>query len=372
MTKKSSIWLVVVIVIVAVAAVLLIAQQKPTEEVIKIGSIGILTGNAADAGIASKNGIDMAIQKINSSGGIDGKRLTAVHEDSQADVKTAISAFKKLTEIDGIDIIIGTTWSNTGLALVELAKEKEILMISPSLGVAEFNEASKFIFTTIPHDFILSGELANYVYEKGHRKVAIIGAQQIWVKEQTNAFKKRFEELGGSITVLIEPNPEDTNVSTEALKIKESEDDIDAIISTTDGLFVGVRIAKKIKELGIELPIYSVIVTADIITAADGAYEGLEFLASFDPMSWFKSEYENRYGMPPDISSDSAYDAVMLIAQAMRATKSTDTRVLQEYLNEVKQHDGASGILIADGMGGFTKDFVIKKVVEGVAIDMDR
>lgn len=368
MTKKI-IWLVVVAIVIVGA---ISFMTRGPQDAIRIGSISILTGNAADGGIAAKNGIDMAIESVNLNGGINGRRLVAFHEDSQADVKTTISAFQKLTTVDNINIIIGPTWSNTGLALVELAKERGILLISPGVGAAEFNEASKFIFNTRPHDFILSGKLAEYVYEKGHRKVAIIGAQQIWVKEQTNTFKKKFEELGGEVVVLLEPNPENTDVSTDALKIKENEDNIDAIISTTDGVFVGVRIAKKVRELGVELPIYSVIVTADIVEAADGAYEGMEIIMAFSPTLKFQANYIEKYGIEADISSDSAYDAVMLIVKAMRATKSTDPDILQEYLNKVEEYTGVSGVLISDGKGGFAKDdLVAKKVVNGVIIDID-
>ena len=215
----------------------------------------------------------------------------------------------------------------------------------------------------------MSSELADYVYEKGHRNVALIGAQNVWVKEQTNVFKQKFEELGGSIVVLLEPDPMDRNVNTEALKIKANENKIDAIISTTSGILVGGQVAKKVRELGVALPIYSISIDADTIVASDGAYEGMEFLTSLTPTPAFQEEYESKYGIAIDIGSASAYDAVMLMAKAMRATNSTDTTIVHEYLNTIEVYDGVSGTLVADRKGGFTKDFLVKKVVDGIAVD---
>lgn len=314
----------------------------------------------------------MAVEKINQDGGVNGKNLVAVHQDDQSDPAKAISAFNYLTDVEGIDFIIGTTWSHTGIPLINLVEDKQILVISPSLGKAEFNEASDLIFNTWPHDFILSANLADYVYNKGHRNVALIGAKQLWVKEQTNAFISRFEELGGNIEVLLEPLPDTTEVGSDALKIKNSVGDIDAIISTTDGILVGALIAKKTKELGVNLPMYSITIGKEDVAAAQGAYEGMEFLAFLSYTDEFENNYDSKYGLGNlDIGAPSAYDAVMMLAQAMEETDSTDPIVISEYLNAMETYDGASLTLTSDGTGGFVKDYSIKKVVDGKIIDLE-
>ncbi|MBS3167699.1 ABC transporter substrate-binding protein [Candidatus Woesearchaeota archaeon] len=364
-------------IILAIATIILylvnpIFTGKAIDEgEIKIGSILILTGDGASWGIASKNAIDMAVEEINSKGGINEKKLAVDHQDDASDPKKSVSAFNHLKNIKGINIIIGPTWSHTGLAVASAAKGSNTLIISPSLGVKEFNEGSKYIFNTWPHDELLSRNLADLVYKKGHRKVTIIGAEQVWVKDQTKAFKERFEELGGKIILIQEPNPTDTAPYTEALKIKEIENQVDAIVSTTDGMIVGVLVAKRLKELGVKLPIYSISIDQDIINNANGAYEGLEYLTSLTPTKEFKEKYEARYNIAVDIGADSAYDAVILIAEAIKETNSEDPTVLQEYLNKIETYNGASGYLTADGKGGFTKPFLIKKVINGIPVDIE-
>ncbi|PIN75844.1 hypothetical protein COV18_01540 [Candidatus Woesearchaeota archaeon CG10_big_fil_rev_8_21_14_0_10_37_12] len=346
---------------------LIVACSGQTErEQIELGSILILTGDGSSWGTDEKNGIDLAISELNADGGVLGKQIVVNHQDDHSSEKGALTAFQMLTEVENIDIIIGTTWSFTGLPLVNLADEKKALMISPSLGVKEFNEGSHYLFNTWPHDYILSTYLADYVYDQGHRTIAVVNAQEVWVQAQTDAFVKRFEDLGGTIKLTIDLQVDDTNVRSDALKIKNA--DVDAVVLTAAAIQVGSLFGQSMEELGISLPMYSITLDRDIIASANGAYDGMQFLTFLTPTDEFADKYKRRHGKEPDIGADSAYDAVMLIAKAMQATKSTDTTVLADYLNQLKKYEGASGHLIADGKGGFTKEYLVKEIRNGLPI----
>ncbi|MFA6268699.1 MAG: ABC transporter substrate-binding protein [archaeon] len=373
MEKNLKIGMVLTIAIIVIAVVLapllntngLFTQQK--NDSITIGFIGILTGEGAAWGNAAKNGTIIAAEEINSNGGINGKKLEINYQDDEGDPKKALSALEYLTS-NKINVIIGTTWSSTGLPLTKVADSKKTILISPSLGKPEFNESSKYIFNTWPHDVILSSQLADYVYSKGHKTVALIGAQEIWVKDQTNAFKKRFEELGGIVEVLVEPLPGQVDLSSDATKISSAKKS-SAIVSTTDGILVGAKVAKRVRELGSTLPIYSITVDMDSVKASQGAYEEMELLTFLTPTQEFKEKYESRFGNI-DIGADTAYDAVMLIAKAMKETNSTNTEKIQEYLNNLKTYSGASGEITFDGKGGVIKKSIIMKVQDKEIIQL--
>ena len=347
-----------------------ITGDLSTEKEIKIGSILILSGEGASWGNAARNGIDLAVDDINSNGGINGKYLSVNHQDDKSDPKEALNAFRKLVDVDGIKFIIGTTWSHTGLPLKELATEKKVLMVSPSLGVKEFNEYSKYLFNTWPHDFILSEQLADLVYKKGHRRIAVFGNQNIWVKDQTNAFKKRFEGLGGIVDLILEPNTEDTNLRPEVLKIKESN--VDAVILTNGVMNSGPIAAKRMKEIGIGLPLYSLSLDKNIIASANSAYDDLVYLTFLTPKKEFEKRYKEKFSVDIDIGGDSAYDAVMMLTKAMKETRSTDTEKIQEYLNGIKSYDGVSGKIISDGKGGFTKEPITMEIKNGEPIKLEK
>ena len=358
----------ILVALLATLILLTACQSHTRQDTIRIGSILILTGDGATWGIAERNGMEMATEKINQEGGLLGKKLVLVHEDDGSDPKRALSAFQKLTDIDSISMIIGTTWSHTGLPLVQRAGEKKTIMISPSLGMKEFNEGSKYLFNLWPHDYLLSQELAKIVYERGYRKVAIFGAQQVWVKDQTLAFKLRFEELGGQVVLIEEPDPENKDLNMEALKLRDRKD-IEALIITND--ITGDILARRMRDLGIQLPLFSLTIDKTFIKSAQGALEGATFLISLTPNLEFEKRYKEKYGVELDIGADSAYDAVMLLAQAIKATGSTDSDKIADYLGSLKEYDGVSGHLTFDGKRGVTKPFVTKEVEKGVPVTIN-
>ncbi|MCB0324161.1 MAG: ABC transporter substrate-binding protein [Bdellovibrionales bacterium] len=343
---------------------LLLAPTSQAQEPIRLGGIFILSGEGAAWGIASRRGVELALEEINAAGGLLGRPVEVLFEDDQGDPKKALSAFQKLVDLEGINLLLGPNWSRQGEPLIPLVDQKNVLMISPSLGVASFNEASPLLFNTWPHDYLLSEALAEHVYRKGHRNVALVGAQEVWVEEQTRAFKRRFEELGGSVAYLAEPLPGTTDLKAIALRIKAAPD-IDAYVSTTDGVLVGSLVAKELKQLKVALPMFSITLDQDAIDAAAGGFEGLEFLTFLTPTPEFQAKFEHRYGEPIQIGGDSAYDAVQLLAAAIRKTGSLDPRVLAKSMNDIERHNGVSGSLVSDKKGGFTKPYVIQRVTSG-------
>ena len=345
----------------------LLSRATEAEETLKIGSILILSGEGASWGNAARNGIELAIERINSQGGVMGKKLEVVYQDDQADPKRSIAAFHQLIDVEKVRFIIGPSWSRLGLPLVDIANRKKIVMISPTIGMAKFTQSGEFLFSTYPLDRNSAKKLAEYVFNRGKRRIALVSAQDPWVIEQRTAFQERFEELGGTIAFFMEPNTDARDFRTEALKITKTPD-VDAIVSTTDGILVGSLLAKALKSLNTKIPIYSVTVDQKTIDAAEGGFEGMEFATFFTPDKEFKAEYEKRFGAV-DVGSDSAYDATMILAEAIRKSGTTDTETIAREIGKITKYEGASGKLLSDGSRGFTKNFLMKKVVNGTPID---
>lgn len=346
-------------------------SQSANKETIKVGGILILSGEGASWGEAARNGVNMAVEEVNSNGGVDGKNIEVIFEDDGSDPQKAISAFNKLTTSDSVKFIIGPNWSNTGLAIKELSKEKKVILISPSLGLAKFNEENQYAFNTWPHDYILSQYLAEYVYEKGYRHVALIGANDVWVKDQTKAFSEKFIQLGGTVEMTFEPLPEVKDVRTELSKIKANKK-IDALVMTTDGYSLTDIIAKQAKQTGINLPMFNITVDNKIIADCEGFCEGMVFPTFVTPTSSFEQKYKAKYNREVEIGADSGYDALMLLVQAFKKVGYTDTDKVQQYLHSVTEYKGASGDLVSDGKGAFTKDYLIKKVVSGLPVTISK
>jgi len=352
-----------IILLLVVVSIGLTRTGADDSDTIRLGSILILSGEGAAWGEAARNGINMAITEVNERGGVLGKTLTITHEDDGSDPARALGAYRKHRS-SGIDFIIGTNWSNTGVAVAPRAIEDGIVMVSPSLGVREFNEASDHLFNTWPHDEILSGALADLVFEQGHRRVALFGAQQNWVEAQTRAFTERFLALGGTVAFSYEPPIETTDVRSEIAKMR-ADPSIDAIVMTIDGYSLTNIVAIQLKALGVNLPLYSITIDRQIIGNCQGACAGMIFPTFLTPTEDFERRYKTRYNREVEIGADSGYDAVMMLAEAMEATHTTDPDLVAAYLNKITEYEGASGHLISDGKGAFTKDFVLMRVMEG-------
>lgn len=339
-------------------------QQKTEKEVqqdpIQIGAMLILSGDGASWGDATQKGIELAREEINAAGGILGRPIEIVYEDTQSDPKVAVSAYQKLRNLHGVDLFIGTTWSHTGMAIREQVHEDQSLMISPTMGLADVNEFSPYIFSLHQHDDILAAQLAEYVFEK-HKQVAVFGAQEIWVQQQTNIFIERFQALGGKVVLLEEPLQTQKQFQTEVLKVT-SNDDIEAIVLTNAAITLGSDMARALRSTGVELPFYSLNLYQDVIDAAQGAYTGMTYISSFSPTKAYQQLYEKTYHEALDIGSDTAYDILFLLKEAIEETESTDPSVLQKYVNKKTYIDGVSGYLTSDGKGAFTKDYVVKVV----------
>ncbi len=335
------------------------------QDVIKIGAILMLTGEGANQGENGRNGADLALEEINKEGGVLGKKLEIIYEDNQGDnPKVAVSALRKIVDIDQIKIIMGPQASPSGIAVAPIACQEGIMMVSPTLGMAEFNEACDYLFVMRPHDYILSEELAKKMYEKGYRKIAILGSQQAWEQEQAEHIKSKFEELGGQV-VSYELPPTDGDLRGEALKIAASKPDAVALPI----YFQKPDAAKRLREQGVKAPFYSVLIDNFMIKAAHGALEDTITVSDVTPSKEFVEKYEKRFNQDPDFGSDTAYDTVKLIAQAIKITGSTNASVLKDYLNNLKTYEGASGFLHFDGKGAVIKKPKFTVVKDGKITD---
>lgn len=330
---------------------------KTTDKPIKLGAILQLTGSGAAWGENAQKGATLAIEEINQQGGILGKQLEITFEDDQTNAKAAVSALRKLNS-QNIKLILGPSWSRQGLATAPIACQEEVVMISPSLGVAEFNEACDFLFNLWPHDAELSKTLGKNIFEQGFRKIAILGSLEVWEMEQANAVKRGFEEAGGEVVVFELVQAEQKEFRTEAAKIKAS--DAEAVV-LTNYAFMHLA-AKQIKGMNIDLPFFAVLIDEDRITGAEGAFEGTVVITAFTPNESFVEKFRAKYGTQPDIGADTSYDVVKLFVAAIKNTDSTDPVKVKEYLNSLKKVNGASGKLTFDNQGSVTKEVQFKEV----------
>jgi branched-chain amino acid transport system substrate-binding protein len=327
------------------------ADQDPD---FNIGLAVCLSGSCADYGTETIRGAELAAQEINANGGVLGRKIRFSVQDTQEDLPVqSLTAYRKLKTEQSIKYIVGPTWSAAGMTIAPIAKNDDVVVTSPSLGIKDFNETSDNLFNTWPHDEVSARALAVKALDSGKRRAAIFGMIQPWSQLLAKVYRQTFEAGGGTIVAEEEPLPDATDISTETSRILNAKPDIVLICSYTAAQ--GLQL-KKLREMGYRGEIYLVLMDDETVRAANGAAEGVVYTKYPEADSNFQEMYEAAYKKKPGNSADTAYDTVKLYAYAITKAGTFETKSVIQVLNAVTDYRGASGKIQFDGKGGIVRE----------------
>jgi branched-chain amino acid transport system substrate-binding protein len=309
-----------------------LAESTP----IKLGGILILTGQSAEYGVQAQRGAQLALDEINGAGGVIGRQLTVIWEDeTSGKAERAVAAYRKLVHVDGVKFILGPSFQDGLLAIAPLAKTDGVAIITPStpsLGLPQ-------VFATWIDPEIEAAFIATYI-RKSFKRVSVLAAQQSWEIMVAESFKKNFVELGGEIVSYAAPLNTNTDVRTEVLQVRRAKPEAVFISSYTllANYIVGLR------KQGVTVPLFTIEADNAALRTAGKSSDGLVSVGPSVPESSFARKYKARYGVAPDSPSFQAYDAVQLLARAMKAKGEKPIDVLH-YLSSFDSFSGASGTI---------------------------
>lgn len=353
--------LLILLVIVALSGCTTI--QK--EEKIKIGAVLPLTGEGTpDQGQASQKAIILAIDEINSRGGIDGKKIEVIFEDSQCDAKNGVTAITKLISIDRVNFVIGDICDSVTAAIMPIAELNKVVLITPGSTSPTISDAGDYIFRFWFSENDLGSMVAETAYDMGKRKMAILYINNAWGEAQKEGVKKRFEELGGKIVSEQVVDPNNVDYRTEISKAEQNKPDAYYIGLHPDGLVMSM---KRLKELGINKTIFShggLVGSTQILGMGGNLLEGIIAPFVYNPKSTFVEKFEEKYNEKPGITADSSYDAVSVVTKIIEETGKTDSETIKNGLYNIKNYEGVSGIITVDENGDTHRSLRLM-VVEG-------
>jgi branched-chain amino acid transport system substrate-binding protein len=347
MKLKFSILLAALLIVPRVSA-------EPTKTPpIRIGGILILSGLGSQYGTHALQGATLAMDEIEKGGGINGQKLEVIWEDETGGrAERAVAAYRKLISVDGVKIIFGPTFQDGLVALAPLLERDRAFLISPSsprLGLPR-------IFSTWTDPDGEAADIAKLVREK-YAKVAILSGQQSWEELAASKFQEAFEALGGKITNKESPLITSTSVKSEVLKTKSRKPE--AIFVSSFTLFS--IYARELRAQGVQVPLYTIEADNSLLENANNKAEGTISIGPFAPESDFTRAYRARFKVDPDIPSYQAYDAMMLLAQALRSTDQSPDAV-ERYFTGIREYKGASGTINSkDGKISVTTSFFLAK-----------
>ena len=164
--------------ILLVAAFGFMACDGDDGDTYRLGVMESLTGPGETYGTVANQAKQMAVDEINAAGGVNGKMLELVVEDSKCNAADAITAYNKLTDVDDIKIILGTSCSGAMLGAAPLAEADGVIMFSGLVTNPDIAEAGDYIFRTSLNDAQLGIDMGNTMWAGGIRTIATIAEVQ--------------------------------------------------------------------------------------------------------------------------------------------------------------------------------------------------
>ena len=145
-----------------------------SEEPFVIGALSSLTGVGESYGVPLSQSKLLAVDEINAAGGINGRMLELIVEDSKCTANDAITAYRKLTDVDGVKIILGATCSGGTLGVAPIAEKDGVVILSPSSTSPDITFAGDYIFRTAINSLQVGTDLGNALWADGARKIVTI------------------------------------------------------------------------------------------------------------------------------------------------------------------------------------------------------
>ena len=311
---------------VLVSAMVACDRDSGEDEAFRIGVMESLTGPGETYGTVANQAKQLAVDEINAAGGINGRMIELVVEDSKCNAQDAITAYNKLTDVDGVKIILGTSCSGAMLGAAPLAEEEGVVMFSGLATNPDIAEAGDYIFRTSMNDAQLGIDTGNLLWADGIRKLATFNETTDYAEGVRRESVAQFEKRGGEV-VAEERYPSDvTDFRSQLTKLLNASPD--ALHIAAQAEFAGGTIVKQARELGFDGPIYSdvVVVGATALEIAGDAATGVKAVtADLDPANNTAQEvlknFREEYGsvtLPWYIGS--AYDDVYITAECLKET----------------------------------------------------
>lgn len=345
------------------------SSSSDDSEVIKIGGIGPLSGDAATYGTSVKEGAELYLEEINNSGGIDGKKIELIFEDDQADPNSAKQAFNKLVDKDGVCSILGAVTSGATLAISPDSTNKKIPMITPSATEPTItNVGGEFMFRGCFIDSFQGETLAKYAKETLGKKTAAVlyNVGSDYSKGIADAFKKEFEDNGGKVVQFLSYNDGDTDFKAQLTKINSDKPDV---LVLPDYYNVVGLIAKQAREMGIESQFLGGDgwESEDLIKIGGDAVDGALYINHYfseddtDVVKNFVTSYKEKYNKEPDAFAALGYDTFKCLVTAIDDADSSDSEKIRDALSKVTL-DSVTGSISFDENRSAVKSACIIKI----------
>ena len=342
-------------------------------DTIKVGEFASLTGSEASFGQSSHQGTLLAVEEINASGGVLGKKIQLLTEDNQSQAGQSATVVRKLISSDGVVAILGEVASSRSLEAGPICQQNKIPMISPSSTNPKVTQVGDYIFRVCFLDSFQGGKVlagfANHTLKA--KSVAVLkDVKSDYSVGLAKFFTEGFTASGGKIAVEQNYSGGDKDFNAQLTSIKAANPD--AVFVPGYYTEVGL-IALQAKQLGITAPLFGGDGwESDVLGSIGGpALEGDYFSTHFSPddvspaAQAFVKHFREKYHAAPDSMAALGYDSALILADAIKRAGTTDGVKVRDAIAATKDFHGVSGIITIDANRDASKSAVVVTIKNG-------
>jgi branched-chain amino acid transport system substrate-binding protein len=349
-------------------------KDAAADNEIVIGHYGSLTGATATFGQSAQKGIEMAVEAINQSGGVLGKKLKVLVEDDQGKPEEAQTVVTKLINKDRVVALLGEIASSNSLAAAPVAQSSRIPMVSPGSTNPKVTMVGDYIFRVCFIDPFQGQVMAKFAANTLKvKKVAVLrDIKSDYSVGLAKFFVEGFGKLGGTIVTDESYSQGDKDFTAQLTSIKGKNPE--AIFIPGYYTEVGL-IARQARKLGIKVPLLggdgwdSSKLWEIGGEALNGCYYSNHYSVD-DPspiLQKFVKDYKARYGTTadsiPDAMAALGYDAALVLADAIKRAQSARPDSIRMALAQTKGFMGVTGNTTLDENRNAVKPAVVLEVV---------
>lgn len=355
----------------AVAALLTAAGFS--QNTIKVGEYASLTGKEASLGQSSHQGTLLAVEMINAAGGVLGKQIELITEDTQSKAGESGTAVRKLITRDKVVAILGEVASSRSLEGAPVAQRSKIPMISPASTNPKVTQTGDYIFRVCFIDPFQGPVMAKFALNtlKAKRIAIFSSVSSAYSVGLAKYFREAFVAGGGIIVAEPKYTEGDKDFKAQLTALKAAK--VDAVFSP--GYYnEGALIVKQARMLGLDVPIFG----ADsweapaLIELGGKEIEGAYLCSHYsteDPsprVAEFVAAYKKRFvGAIPDSNASLGYDSMLVLADAIKRAGTTDHEKLRDALAATKNFEAVTGTITMDKNRDASKNATIVTVKDG-------
>lgn len=359
------------------------ASAAPVE--VNVGVLLPLSGPSADEGLMIQRGLELAVRELSQSAET---KIVLRTEDTQADTKTAVSAYKMLRAKYSVPLII--TWgSGIGVALMPLVDQDRVVQIGVATSTPKYSAEGDFslrLFPSAVHEGEFIGKRVPEVL--GKKKFAVLAASNDYGLGLAPSFKQSLEARGGTVVGEEYVQTGDSDFSPSILRLRAKSPDAMYIACYAA---CGALVVRQARQLGLDIPLIASSASVGLIRfaeaagpSAEGLYADLPGPDYYHPASpevqRFVELYRAAYHEEVDpmiIMAARGYDALHLASLAAKKCRTLDPLCLRDTLLAVRDFAGASGTLSFDAAGDVLSSFGVyqiksKKFVTVLSPDSDK